>query len=119
MRVSVCPLAVTVACGSWMTSSSERLRRELPAADVRGYLNAGTFGPMARSTFAAIADELGSELWRGRTGSASFARYGAHMTTARDGLRRGALERARAHRADALDDGRGQPRAGRARLERG
>ena len=39
---------------------------------------------MARSTFAAIADELGSELWRGRTGSASFARYGAHMTTARE-----------------------------------
>jgi L-cysteine/cystine lyase len=62
----------------------QRLRSELPAAESAAYLNAGTFGPMARSTLAAIVDELGSELWRGRTGSASFARFGAHMTTARE-----------------------------------
>jgi L-cysteine/cystine lyase len=61
----------------------EALRRELPAAETAAYLNAGTFGPMARSTYAAIADELGSELWRGRTGSASFARYGERMQAAR------------------------------------
>ena len=59
------------------------LRRELPAAETAAYLNAGTFGPMARSTYAAIADELGSELWRGRTGSASFARFGERMQAAR------------------------------------
>jgi L-cysteine/cystine lyase len=62
----------------------QALRSQLPAAESAAYLNAGTFGPMARSTFAAIADELGAELWRGRTGTSSFARYGAHMTTARE-----------------------------------
>jgi L-cysteine/cystine lyase len=64
-------------------SDLTRLRRELPAAETSAYLNAGTFGPMPRSTFAAIADELGSELWRGRIGSSSFARYGEHMNAAR------------------------------------
>jgi len=60
-----------------------RVRRELPAAEASAYLNAGTFGPMPRSTYAAIADELGSELWRGRIGSTSFERYGEHMGAAR------------------------------------
>jgi L-cysteine/cystine lyase len=60
-----------------------RLRRELPATETSAYLNAGTFGPMPRSTYAAIADELGSELWRGRIGTSSFARYGEHMDAAR------------------------------------
>jgi L-cysteine/cystine lyase len=61
----------------------DRLRHELPATETSAYLNAGTFGPMPRSTFAAIADELGSELWRGRIGTSSFARYREHMEAAR------------------------------------
>ena len=60
-----------------------RLRSELPAAEASAYLNAGTFGPMPRATYAAMADELGGELWRGRIGSASFARYLARMQEAR------------------------------------
>jgi L-cysteine/cystine lyase len=64
-------------------SDLARLRRELPATETSAYLNAGTFGPMPRSVYAAIADELGSELWRGRIGTSSFARYGAHMDAAR------------------------------------
>jgi L-cysteine/cystine lyase len=59
------------------------IRAELPAAETSAYLNAGTFGPMPRSTVAAMADELGSELWRGRIGTASFARYLARMDAAR------------------------------------
>jgi L-cysteine/cystine lyase len=59
------------------------IRAELPAAEASAYLNAGTFGPLPRSTFAAMADELGSELWRGRTGTTSFARFLAHMDAAR------------------------------------
>jgi L-cysteine/cystine lyase len=59
------------------------VRRGLPAAEMYAYLNAGTFGPTPRSSYAAIADELGSELWRGRIGSASFVRYVEHMNAAR------------------------------------
>jgi L-cysteine/cystine lyase len=59
------------------------IRAELPAAETSAYLNAGTFGPMPRSTVAAMADELGSELWRGRIGTASFARYLTRMDAAR------------------------------------
>jgi L-cysteine/cystine lyase len=60
-----------------------RVRHELPVTETAAYLNAGTFGPLPRTTYAAIADELGSELWRGRIGSSSFARFGAHMDAAR------------------------------------
>jgi L-cysteine/cystine lyase len=61
----------------------QEVRRELPAAETAAYLNAGTFGPMPRSTYAAIADELGRELWRGRIGSSSYVRFGEHMQAAR------------------------------------
>ena len=50
---------------------------------------------------------------------ASFARYGERMQAARAAFARGALERPRADRADALDDRRRQPRARRTRLARG
>jgi L-cysteine/cystine lyase len=59
------------------------IRSELPAAESAAYLNAGTFGPLPRSTYAAMADELGGELWRGRTGTSAFARFVARMRDAR------------------------------------
>jgi L-cysteine/cystine lyase len=60
-----------------------RLRDELPAAETAAYLNAGTFGPMPRSTYAVLAGELGRELWRGRTGTSAFQRYQAAAAAAR------------------------------------
>jgi L-cysteine/cystine lyase len=63
-----------------------KLRSELPAAQTAAYLNAGTFGPMPRSTHAVVADEIGRELWRGRTGMASFQRWGESMAAARAGF---------------------------------
>jgi L-cysteine/cystine lyase len=59
------------------------LRHELPAAETAAYLNAGTFGPIPRATQAAIADELGNEFWRGRIGSAAYARYQQRAREAR------------------------------------
>jgi L-cysteine/cystine lyase len=52
-----------------------RIRSELPAAETAAYLNAGTFGPLPRSTHAVLTGELGRELWRGRTGVTAFKRY--------------------------------------------
>lgn len=64
-------------------TDQNELRGELPVCEAVAYLNAGTFGPLPRATHAAVADELEQEFWRGRTGSAAYARYGVRGTGAR------------------------------------
>jgi L-cysteine/cystine lyase len=59
------------------------LRRQLPACEFAAYLNAGTFGPLPRTTHTAVADELEQEFWRGRIGMAAYARFGERAVAAR------------------------------------
>lgn len=52
----------------------EQARAQFPVLERIAYLNAGTFGPIARATHAAVAAELERDLREGRSGSAYFAR---------------------------------------------
>jgi L-cysteine/cystine lyase len=49
-------------------------RALFPALDRLAYLNAGTFGPLARPTAAAVQDQLDADLADGRFGKAYFER---------------------------------------------
>ncbi len=49
-------------------------RAQFPVLETIAYLNAGTFGPMARATFDAIRDELDRALEEGRSGAPYFSR---------------------------------------------
>jgi L-cysteine/cystine lyase len=53
----------------------EEARGQFPVLDRFAYLNAGTFGPMARSVFDAIASEQRRALEEGRINRAVFERF--------------------------------------------
>ena len=48
----------------------EEARALFPVLDRLAYLNAGTFGPLARPTSDAVAEQLRRDLERGRSGRA-------------------------------------------------
>jgi L-cysteine/cystine lyase len=50
----------------------EEARALFPVLERVAYLNAGTFGPLARPVAAALAEELGRDLQRGRSGLPYF-----------------------------------------------
>ena len=47
----------------------EQARAQFPVLERFAYLNAGTCGPLARSTVAAMEARLGLDLERGRSGA--------------------------------------------------
>ncbi len=52
----------------------EEARAQFPVLATIAYLNAGTFGPLARATFEAIRSELDRDLDQGRSGMPYFSR---------------------------------------------
>jgi L-cysteine/cystine lyase len=52
----------------------EEARAQFPVLEKLAYLNAGTFGPIARATHEAIVRELRRDYRDGRSGSPNFAR---------------------------------------------
>lgn len=50
----------------------EEARAQFPVLERRAYLNAGTSGPLARSTVAAFEEQIERDLAHGRSGSAWF-----------------------------------------------
>ena len=62
----------------------EEARAQFPVLEKLAYLNAGTFGPIARTTHDAIVRELDRDYRDGRSGSPNFAR----VMELRDQLRR-------------------------------
>jgi selenocysteine lyase/cysteine desulfurase len=52
----------------------EEARAQFPVLERYAYLNAGTFGPLARPTAAAVEAQLGRDLEHGRAGKAYFDR---------------------------------------------
>ncbi|MBI4171638.1 MAG: aminotransferase class V-fold PLP-dependent enzyme [Actinobacteria bacterium] len=50
----------------------EEARAQFPVLEHTAYLNAGTFGPLSRSTAAAVAEWLARDLEHGRSGGAYF-----------------------------------------------
>ncbi|MBV8064517.1 MAG: aminotransferase class V-fold PLP-dependent enzyme [Actinobacteria bacterium] len=63
----------------------EEARAQFPVLERLAYLNAGTNGPLARSTTAAIVDAVERDAHDGRSGSAWFE----HVIALRDEARRG------------------------------
>ncbi|HEY8029858.1 MAG TPA: aminotransferase class V-fold PLP-dependent enzyme [Gaiellaceae bacterium] len=63
----------------------EEARAQFPVLDRLAYLNAGTNGPLARSTVEAIVEETTADLERGRGGAAYYER----MLALRDEVRAG------------------------------
>ncbi|MGL6279037.1 MAG: aminotransferase class V-fold PLP-dependent enzyme, partial [Gaiella sp.] len=68
-----------------MTSLAEA-RAQFPVLERIAYLNAGTFGPLARSTVAALREELERDLEDGRSGMPYFLRALALREEARAAL---------------------------------
>jgi selenocysteine lyase/cysteine desulfurase len=66
----------------------DEARAQFPVLDRYAYLNAGTNGPLARSTVDALVDQARSDLVEGRTGTAYFDR----MLELREQARRGFAE---------------------------
>jgi len=64
----------------------EEGRALFPVLERLAYLNAGTFGPLARPTADAVEQQLRSDLERGRFGKAYFERMLALRREARDAL---------------------------------
>jgi selenocysteine lyase/cysteine desulfurase len=62
----------------------EEARAQFPVLERFAYLNAGTFGPMARSVFDAIADEQRRALEEGRIDRRRFERYLEERPRARE-----------------------------------
>ena len=52
----------------------EEARAQFPVLEKIAYLNAGTFGPLARSTYEALTAELARDYTEGRSGGPSFKR---------------------------------------------
>jgi L-cysteine/cystine lyase len=66
--------------------SFEEARAQFPVLEHAAYLNAGTNGPLARSTVAAFVEQAESDLAAGRSGSAWIDRVLALRDEARRGL---------------------------------
>ena len=52
----------------------DEARAQFPVLDNLAYLNAGTFGPLARATYEAVSTELERDYRDGRSGGPNFAR---------------------------------------------
>ncbi|HEY4413110.1 MAG TPA: hypothetical protein VGN06_08950, partial [Gaiellaceae bacterium] len=63
----------------------DEARAQFPVLERLAYLNAGTNGPLARSTAEAIVEETEADLERGRGGAAYYER----MLALRDEVRAG------------------------------
>jgi len=66
--------------------SYEDARRQFPVLEHTAYLNAGTNGPLARSTIDAFVTEAQRDLREGRSGKAYFERMIGLRVAARDGF---------------------------------
>jgi L-cysteine/cystine lyase len=64
----------------------EEARAQFPVLDRFAYLNAGTNGPLARSTVEAVIEETRADLERGRGGAAYYERMVALRDEARAGF---------------------------------
>jgi len=64
----------------------EAARALFPVLDRLAYLNAGTFGPLARDTVASVDEELRSDLEKGRFGRAYFEQMLGRRTETRAAL---------------------------------
>jgi L-cysteine/cystine lyase len=64
----------------------EEARAQFPVLERRAYLNAGTNGPLARSTAAAVVAQVERDLSAGRSGSAWFESVMALREEARAGI---------------------------------
>jgi L-cysteine/cystine lyase len=64
----------------------EEARAQFPVLERHAYLNAGTTGPLARSTVAAVVDAVESDAREGRSGSEWIDRILAMREEARRGL---------------------------------
>ena len=56
------------------TASFEAARAQFPVLEKVAYLNAGTFGPLARTTYEALTAELARDYNDGRSGGPNFKR---------------------------------------------
>ena len=88
-------------------------RALFPVLEHVAYLNAGTFGPLARPTIDAVQQLLQTDLERGRVGKPYFDRLLQLRADVRAALCRAGRRGAGARLADGLDDGRLQHRSGR------
>src|SRR3954462_7601633 len=64
----------------------QAIRAEMPSVQNSVYLNAGTNGPLPRRSVTALTAYAERELAEGRINSASWERYSATMTEARNGF---------------------------------
>jgi L-cysteine/cystine lyase len=64
----------------------DEARRRFPVLERFAYLNAGTFGPLARATTEAMAEEQRAEVERGRAGRGYFERLLGLRESVRAGL---------------------------------
>jgi L-cysteine/cystine lyase len=64
----------------------EEARAQFPVLERHAYLNAGTFGPMARSVYDAVAAEQRRGLEEGRVNRAAFERFMEQRPHVRDGF---------------------------------
>src|SRR5689334_22627289 len=64
----------------------EEGRAQFPVLERLAYLNAGTFGPVARATHEAIAAELERDYRDGRSGGPNFGRVMQLRDRLREGL---------------------------------
>ncbi len=99
-----------------MLHALETVRSGMPSARHAVYLNAGTWGPLPTRAADAMRARVDSVEASGRIGTSGYEQFQAHPRGRARGVRRGDLERARAHRADALDERRHEPRARRPRV---
>src|SRR5262249_32532689 len=66
----------------------EEIRARFPVLERFAYLNAGTFGPLARETIAAVEERQRADLERGRAGREYFEQMVALRDRARAALAR-------------------------------
>jgi L-cysteine/cystine lyase len=67
-------------------ASFEEARAQFPVLEKIAYLNAGTFGPLARSTYEALTAELARDYNDGRSGGPNFKRVMELREQVRAGL---------------------------------
>ena len=97
----------------------EEARAQFPVLEKLAYLNAGTFGPIARTTHEAISAELERDYRDGRSGGPNFARVMELREQLRAAHRGPRRRRAAAGRAHDEHDRRLQHRPRRARARPG
>ena len=96
-----------------MLHALETVRSGMPSARHSVYLNAGTWGPLPTRAADAMRARIDAVETRGRIGSTGYEEFQAHPRRRARGARRVGVQRPGAHRADALDERRHQPRARR------